>query len=132
MDIFDRFATDKKLELEGVVHQLDAESTVTVARWTNPAAMKLNAKLRERYLPTLQSPDEDVVLEQNKAITIEVLATHVLLGWTGLTYKGEDFPHSVSNATTLLKHEDFRELVLRVAMNSDNYRAKRADATEKN
>jgi hypothetical protein len=132
VDIFKRFATDPKRENEGFEHSLGDKSSLVVARWTNKEAMALNTRLRERHAETLRSPDLEIAQAAADKITIEVVANHVLLGWNDLTYQGIAIQHSVENATKMLQHFDFRQLVLSLAMDADNFRYIQAEKTEKN
>ncbi len=119
MDIFNEFASDENLEVNGKEVSLDKDTKVVVARLNNPNHVKLLLSTVEQYKDQLDTdPDLDDVL------TVEVLAKTILRGWSGVTYKGAELPYSIKNAKLLLAHKDFRKKIVQIASDFNNYRAK--------
>lgn len=132
MDIFSKFATDPKKEVEGVVQPIGNGTYLTVARYTNDKALALMAALRERHAVALNSADPEVVTATNREIQIDAMANHVLIDWTGIEFKGKQLKYTVENAKLLLKLNDFRDLVFKLSYNADQYRYDEVTAAEKN
>lgn len=132
MDIFSRFATDPNKEAQGVRHQLDSDTVVIVARWGNDDATALFRVLRDRHQVALASTDEKMKEKISMDNLVEVMSNHILVGWEGLSFKGEKLPYSASNASTLLRINDFRDLIFNLSRDAENYRFDALEKTEKN
>lgn len=60
---------------------------------------------------------------ENLDIQCRAMAQGILKGWSGVQANGEDFPYSLDNAYTLLRHNaDIREWVMEQAANEQNFR----------
>ncbi|VTU32279.1 hypothetical protein H4CHR_02980 [Variovorax sp. PBS-H4] len=124
MDIFETFATDPKLELEGALLPLDSKGAkVLVARAGNDNYIRLlRKKLEAANLDLASTSKEDEAAAE--ALFIEVQAQTILLGWEGLKFKGDTLPYSVENARILLSVKDFRRKIEALSQNFDNFKAK--------
>jgi hypothetical protein len=110
MDIFDTFATDEKLEVEGRWFDLSKTAKVRVARSGNPQYIKLlRKKLDEKRIDLDSQGDEanDVA----EKLMIDVMADTILMGWEGLEFRGKPMEYSRLNARLLLQVKDFRKKV---------------------
>jgi hypothetical protein len=123
IDIFAQFATDESAENNGAWHPIGGDSELLVARSGNKAYAKLLTALVAEHRPILDLKT-DVADAKSDEIMSDVLAKTILLGWKNLSYKGQAISYTVDNAKKLLKHGDFRGLVIRLAEDADAYRAK--------
>lgn len=127
MDFFSRYATDPVKEVTGVEVTIDGEK-YTVARLGNRPYARALAKAIETNSAVLdkRDTDEDQAAADacSDAIMAKVIASTILLGWTGdQTYKGQPFPYSTANAEIVLAHKDFRAKVMAKAGEMEQYRA---------
>jgi hypothetical protein len=132
MDIFSRFATDATKETQGVRHNLDDKTVVTVARWGNEGASNLFRVLRDRHQVALNSTDTKLVDKVSMDNLVEVMANHILVGWEGIEFKGKPLEYSTSNAAMLLRLNDFRDLIFNLSRDAENYRYDAVEKSEKN
>lgn len=132
MDIFERYATDPSKALEGVWHQLGKETSILVARWGTPEAVRFHRDLLNQHREALNSADPDAAARENTRILVETMANKILLGWKGIEFKKKPMEYSVDNARTLLKLDDFRDVVWALANNIENYRYDAEVELEKN
>ncbi|MDA3832852.1 MAG: hypothetical protein PF495_05595 [Spirochaetales bacterium] len=127
MDIFEKYATDAKLEAEGVWHDLDAKSSICVARAENPNHTKMMTAVYEENEHKLKdNPELDTLL------TNDIIAKTLLKNWKGFTYKGKPLPYSIANAVKLLAHKDFKNMVIRLSVDARNFKAKLDENDVKN
>ena len=147
MDIFDAFATDPKLELEGVWHTLGAATRklengepdpdsipkILVARSGNKRHGRIVSKLYEANKTTLESKGDDADAK-GEEITIEAMAKAVLLGWKNLSFQKEPLKDGwdLVTAKRLLAVKDFRAVVQKKAESFDDYKVKQEEADAKN
>jgi len=122
MDVFKEFGTDAKKESEGVWHDVGGGGKILVARAGNRKHARLLSREVEKNQRTLDLKT-DAADDVSDLIMIDVMAQTILLGWSGLKFKGADLPYSTENAKMLLGIKDFRALVSRVSNDLDNYRA---------
>jgi transposase-like protein len=122
MDIFDQFAANTDIEENGLEVEIGINTFITVARSGNKKYTRILTKLYETHRHELdqKGPDAEYRADQ---ITIETMAKAVLLGWRGITFKGQPMEYSLENARTLLAVKDFRLLVNKHADNFQNFRA---------
>lgn len=119
MDIFENFATDETLEVEGSWVPLDKDTSLKVARIDNPEHVKLQTRVfEENEHKLVDNPELDNIL------TRDILAKSILKDWKGLMYKGKELKYSIKNANMLLTHKDFRKKVVALAINFTNFKAK--------
>jgi hypothetical protein len=127
-DIFDTFATDENLENTGAYFPVGKGATLLVARAGNRRYSKAITKAVEARRVELDG-DDDSATAVSDQIMIDVMAETILLGWTGITFKGAEMPYSVENAKKLLAVKDFRKHVAGLADTMSAYKAKAEVAT---
>lgn len=102
--IYDKFATDKKAEQEGIILDYGDGMEIRIARagGSNIKFEKaVQSKLRKYGL---QAKHDLLEPEQNREIFREVLAETVVLGWSGITDKeGNALPFNKDNCIQLFK-----------------------------
>lgn len=120
MDIFNSFATDAKVEVEGRWVPLSKDAKVLVARSGNQRFVELMRKTLKQNSVNLddKSKENQELIEK---LVLDVTAETVLLGWEGLTFKGEPLPYSRENAIKLLAVKDFRTKVQELADQGSAY-----------
>lgn len=131
LDVFATYATDAKKEIEGVWKDLPGDAKVLVARAGNRAyakALEVEVKQHKHELDK-KDANADKVAEE---MLISVMASTVLLGWSGISFKGKKLPYSVDNAKTLLQVKDFRQLIANLADDIDNFKAEAEEEAAKN
>lgn len=131
-DVFEKFATDETKEECGVVVSVGDGVSLTIARANNSGFLKLIQEEADRVAEKSVSLSDAAAEELDKEAMLVVLAKTVLLGWKGVAYKGKSIKYSIDNAAMLLKHKDFRKLVMEHANNFEHYKAKWEAADEKN
>jgi len=122
MNILD-FAVDPHKANDGVWVALDSQTEVQVAHYNNPNF--INA-VRKRVAGLAKPPGQAVPEEVQDQITIEATAEAILVGWRGMKMGEADLPYSYENAVSLLSNPAlvmFRERVLTISMNLENYRS---------
>ncbi len=124
MDIFYSFATDPVLEEQGKEFQIGKDAFITVARTGN--RVYIMRALLAAHKETLDR-DDDEAHDRFEKIQIEVLAKSVLLGFRGITFKGETLTYSQANAAMLLEIKDFRDLVAKHADKFTNFLVKQEE-----
>jgi len=117
-----RYRTDQQKENDGVEVDLGEGFVIRVARLRNKNVQR---KTRE----IMADPDydakrragliDDAMLE---ALTIDVQATCILVGWRGLYDGDKELPYTVERAKELMLVPDFREKVLEIAGTQELYR----------
>ncbi len=132
LDVFEKFATDETKEECGVEVSLGEGVSLTIARANNSAFLRMIQEEADKVAEKSATLNEDEAEELDKQAMLNVLAKTVLLGWTGLSYKGKPIKYNTANAVKLLKHKDFRRLVMEHANNFEHYRADLEDKDEKN
>lgn len=130
MDIFESFATDEKLEVEGSWFPLTTKSSVLVGREGNT---RYSARLRDAFSKNQIDLDAGGKDADNLAdmLVVEVMADTILLGWKGLSYKGKAVEYSPEMARTMLRIKDFRKKVVEFSRTFAAYQAK-AEEEQKN
>lgn len=128
--------TNLDKEVEGVWHRVDSETEVLVARYGNPnfekALQKLLASLPNAPKGTRLNKTQDKEYEEGLT---KIIAETILLGWRGMKYNGDVVPYTVEKAVEFLlspKLKDFREYVLRLAMDAKYYREEEIKETAGN
>jgi len=121
MDLKKAFATDKKLELEGVWHDLGEGAGVLIARIGNRRYQNaLNKTLADNRTMIKTGLMSEEAAEKDLC---EIIADTILLDWKNIDDDGQPLPYTKENAVAMLiKYPDFRVLVVDLAGISDNYR----------
>ena len=132
-NLYSRFATDSKLENDGVWVDMGADLQVKVARFGNPVHEKVMEKLRRPYRNILRSGGQLPEDVQTK-LTVQGMAEAILLDWKGVTdASGKDLPHSIDNAVQVLSDlKDFRNEIAFLAMERETFRAQAIEKAAKN
>lgn len=131
-DVFEKFATDETKEECGVEVSLGEGVSLTIARANNANFLKFVQEEADRVAEKSVALSADDAEEFDKKTMLGVLAKTVLLGWKGVAYKGKKIKYSVENAAMLLKHKDFRKLVMEHANDFEHYKALWEGEDEKN
>ena len=115
MDIFYAFSTDNEAAEAGRDFPLGNGVTLKIAKLANAAFI---AKRRE-----LIEEAGDLTDEASNQLLTRCMAHTTLVGWSGpLAFKGRPLAYSPENAEILLGVEEFRDLVLEIAGDADNFR----------
>lgn len=134
-DIFDQFATNPALELDGVWVDIgpakivdgepvpDSAPAILVARSGNKRHGRIVSKLYEGSKTLLEGKD-DAADAKGEEITIESMGKSILMGWRNIAFKGEVLKdgYDLATAKRLLEVKDFRDLVMRHANNFTKYK----------
>ena len=128
---FNNYDYDKDLAENGRVVPLDGESSLTICRWGGKRFMACYGELMKPHgfnnqqFGKFESAVESEV--QTKILT-EVVATTILIGWTGMTDDGEEIEYSVKNAIRIFtKHEVFLIDVINMAKEDATFRIESMD-----
>jgi len=120
-DVFENFATDENLELEGAKLPLSSDAGLFVARANNDRYLRRMAEEYEKHKDILDK-DTPEAEELDRKITLQVYAETILVGFYGkLTFKGKTLKYSVENAKKLLEIRDLRMKIVQFAQDRDNY-----------
>jgi hypothetical protein len=106
------------------------DATVWVKRANNPGFLKGLAQARLRFAAIVDP--EDLTPEQDRKVTIELMAEHILVNWENIQVDGETIPYSIENAQMVLERFVlFREQVSRWAGDIQNFREVAVEAAGK-
>jgi hypothetical protein len=133
MKIYQHYATDEQAEIDGVWVELGEGARIKVARVGNPSYEKVLRQLKKPYRNITRAGGE-IPREALDKITIEATAEALLLDWQGLDDEdGTAIPYSKEAAKRLLGElKDFRETVVRLALEAETFRAEALEAAAKN
>ncbi len=131
-DVFEKFATDETKEECGTKVSLGKGVSLTIARASNSKFLAMLQEEADRVAEQSIALNATEAEDLDKNTMLGVLATTILLDWEGVAYKGKVLKYSKENAVKLLRHKDFRKLVMDHANDFELYRAKLEDADEKN
>jgi hypothetical protein len=123
LDIFSQFATDEGLENGGTYFDLGGDAKVLVARAGNRKYSKLLTKQVNLHKQALDLEDDNAENMSDK-IMASVMAQTILLGWTGVSFKGAELPYSTANAEMLLGIKDFRRQIAKFADDVSAFKVK--------
>ena len=119
MDLKKEFSYDADKAVNGVWSDIGDGCRLLVARMNNA---NYNKALRKAVLPFSRRGGSPSV-DQNRQILVRCTSRHVLLGWEGLTEDGTEVEYSEEEAYRLMTtYEEFFQLVVGIAADSDNYR----------
>lgn len=146
-DVFAQYATDPKLELEGVWNDIGpAQRTlpngapdpasiprVKVARSGNKRHGRIVSQLYEANKSTLELKN-DAADAKGEEITVESMAKAILLDWENLAFQKVALPDGwdYDNAKKMLAVKDFRELINRFSVDFTKYKMFQEAADAKN
>jgi len=136
-DIFDQFATDPKLELEGVWNTIgpaqrtlengdpdpDSAPQILVARSGNKRHGRIVSQQYEANKSMLDMKD-DAADAKGEQITVDAMAKSILLGWKNLAFKKEILEDgwNIADAKKMLAVKDFRDMVARLSTDFNKYK----------
>ncbi len=127
MDIFEQYATDETAELEGRWFPLDKKTKVLVARTGNANYLKaMRQRMKDAQIDVDDQSDENEKLVTD--LIIETMAETILLGWKGMSMKGEELAYSKTNAMKALSVKGFRERIAGIAGKLESFRVKEEEA----
>lgn len=133
LDIFKQFAVDLDAEVKGVWRDVQGASLL-IARAGNANFTKALADAYAANRDAIDAGGDDAE-KLSGELMARALAETVLLGWKGLTFKGEALDYSVETAAEILADpimHEFRDLVLGMARDAEMYRAKEEEEQQKN
>lgn len=119
-DIFAKFATDESLETGGVWKDIGDGARLLIARAGNKEYGKQLQAAVEKHDAVLKLRNDEADKKSDE-IMAEVAANTLLLGWEGVSYRGKPLEYSKANAKLVLKHKDFRQLVMDLANDREAY-----------
>lgn len=134
------FVTDKKLELEGVWHDIGQGVRIKIARIGTPEYTAYLRKLSQPHR-TLASRLADDLMGLNeedaqifKDLEAAALSRYVLVDWDGFTETDEPHSPKVPYSETMAmeyikKSDDFRRLVLDLGKSAAHFKTKRQEET---
>lgn len=134
LNIFATFATDEALETKGVWKNVRG-ARFLIARDSNPAYTKLlNEQVQARAFDLEdQAEDGKAAQKVSEAILVDVMAQTILLGWEKVSFDGKtEVPYSKEAAAQALAVKDFRNVIVRLSSDIDNFLAKREAVQAKN
>lgn len=133
MDIFDHFATDEALEVEGRWVEFDDKTSFKIARANNKAFARLFTREYNRNKVALTAKGE-AAEKLATQLMIDTMAKAILVDWKGpVKLKGEDLStYSEDSAKRALAHKEFRNWVQAQADDFEAYKAKQDEDEAKN
>jgi hypothetical protein len=123
MDIFQTYATDSTLEVEGRWAKISRDASVLVARTGNERFTRKVRDLMKKHSIDFSDESEETAKLVDE-LMIEAMAETILLGWKGMTKDGQPYPYSTQNAIEALRIKDFRKKISDLADAHSAYRAK--------
>lgn len=131
IDLFDEFATDAALEINGAWVPYKGATEFLIARANNDDYNKAITKALDENRAALQvgGPEAEALSER---LMREVMADTLLKGWKNLKYKGKVVEYSRDVAIELLAHKDFRAFVKIQSENREWFKLKLVADAAKN
>ncbi len=118
MDIFYAFSTDNEAAEAGRDFPLGGGVSLRIAKLGNKAFVR-----KRQDLVAEAAAEGDMTDEVSDKLLTSCMAHTVLVGWSGpLAFKGRTLEYSPESAELLLGVPEFRDLVLEVSGNPDNFR----------
>lgn len=123
---FRDFAGDALLEQKGVWCPFE-DAKFLIAANMNPTHRKLLGRLGKKNQRAIRLEDEAA----QDALTIEAMATAIVIGWEGVTNGTEPFPYTVPNAITLLTQSRvLREFVAMESQRLGNFQKEKEEGAQ--
>lgn len=127
MDIFTTYATDETAEVEGRWFPLDKKTKVLVARTGNPNYLKaIRQRMKDAQIDTEDQSEDNEKLVSD--LIVETMAETILLGWKGMSMKGDELVYSKANAMKALSVKGFRTRISGIADKLESFRVKDEEA----
>lgn len=131
MDIYKKFGTDPKKEVEGIWVDWDDETSFLIARWGNAKHRKAIEQYTKPYRTQLrhgQIPEKAATEIMNNS-----MSEAILLDWKGVYANDSELPYTVESAKTLLLNlPELSKFVQDVAQNLQLFQKEEDEAAEKN
>lgn len=125
------FDVNDDLSVNGTWVPVGKDAKLLIARINNEKYRDFIKKKTKPYRSAIRAGQLDETLMTE--IVVEALARTILLGWEGLTEKGEALVYSVSKAEDLLRRkEQFRDLVTSLANDASLFQEAEVEDSEKN
>lgn len=121
----DQLSVNPELAQEGAWVDYLQGSKLKVARFNNKHAEELRFELAVEAADVLQGDDTEAANDKAFEIETKVISRHVLKDWQGITKGGEEVAMTPEVAETYLedpKFSEFRDDVIRISRNRQNYR----------
>ncbi len=123
-DVFEKYATDRKAEVEGAKKELAPGVGVLVARANNDKYLRRMSEEFEKHRVVLERNDTEAE-KLDQEVTRQVQAETILVGFYGkMGFKGKAIKYSVEAAKKLLEVRDFQLEVMGFASDRANYALK--------
>lgn len=133
MDLKKRYATDLKLEEDGIPVDFGDGAEVVVARWGNEAFLR---ELEAAQRPYRQQLERGTMpREKDRQLINRVIARTIIKSWKGFKEGGEDLPSTVETFQRVLDdpaYKDFRQDIIAAAQSADLFRQEALEAAAKN
>lgn len=121
LDIFEMYATDEVIEVEGKEIPLGDGATMHVARANNDRYLARIIEETEKHKEALNA-GTPAAQELDKQLTLMIQAETILVHIKGLSFKGKALKDTPKDREKLLGIKDFRRRVLAEANKIENYR----------
>lgn len=133
MKVRKKYATDEKAISEGVWVDFGDGARCRIARFNNPRHAAYIDELRKPYRAILRTGGA-IPEEKATEITIKSIARCVLTDWAGFEEDdGSAMPYSEASAVELLTElPDFRNRIVQIATQQENYRVETLELAAKN
>ena len=131
MDLAKKFGTDQKKEIEGSWFDIGQGARLLIARAGN---RRYNEYLNKQIKPVRRQVRAGSLEDEAwDAIVDKCIAETILLGWEGIEENGVAVQYSKDAALRFLtNYPDFRNMVLEIAQEIENYRVFDQEEAEKN
>lgn len=123
------FKSDETAETEGVWIDYESGLRLKIARFGNKRLQDYIRRKRESGKRMYKNGIDSVGDEE----AIKLMAKYILLDWENLKDEdGKELEYTEENAIKALQIRDFREEVLELSMDRENYRTERIENASKN
>ena len=122
------FKTDKRLEESGKWFNINHGAKLKIARIDNKRYNEYwRSKVKEASEKSPDQKDEDAL-----NIVIDCVARFILVDWSGICEDGNEIEYTIGKGIEYLNMKDFRNLVVSLAENRQNFLEFDAEAKAKN
>jgi hypothetical protein len=130
-DLFEEFATDSVLEVEGAWHTYRGATRLKIARANNDEYGKALTAALDEHREALTAGDA-AADELSKRLMNEIMAKTILKGWENVKIKGVITEYTPEVGAQMLAHNDFRLYVKRVSEDRELFKLKLVEEAAKN
>jgi len=115
---------DRKKESDGVWLDYDAETRLCIGSINS----RYYKETHQNAFDELKRKSRKVTTEQAEKMQLEVYAKAILLDWSGITMKGQEYKRTNENALYLLENiPQLREFVFVAANSHENFRVEQLE-----